>query len=163
MPYLVCCCHIFTSLKNTWKDILLLNKLLFTIPIANADLERMFSMLNKLKHYIILLTHNWLERLVQISEDGPDFKTYDVLPVVKKWLNQKDRCIHQTCCKTYEKRKGIKRKLSSLNMVLSKHFCWLLFFMKDWNLWPQAIIQCASAHIACERLAWWLCLPTTAH
>ena len=49
MPYLICWCHIFTSLKNTWKDILLLTKLLFTILIGNANLERMFSMLNQVK------------------------------------------------------------------------------------------------------------------
>ena len=49
MPYLICWCHIFTSLKNTWKDILLLTKLLFTILISNANLERMFSMLNQVK------------------------------------------------------------------------------------------------------------------
>ena len=41
--YLVCWRLTFTSPRCTsWKDILLLIELLFTIPISNARLERMF-------------------------------------------------------------------------------------------------------------------------
>ena len=43
-PYQVTWRRIFTSPRNqTWKDLLILVELLFTIPVSNAKLERMFS------------------------------------------------------------------------------------------------------------------------
>ena len=76
----------------------------------------MFSKLKQVKtfHYSSLLP-NWLESLLWISEDEPDFETSDILPAIKTWLSKKDRGPHQTCHKPYEKRKGKKRKLSSLS------------------------------------------------
>ena len=75
----------------------------------------MFSKLKQVKtfHYSSLLP-NQLESLLRISEDGPDFETYDILPAIKTWLSI-DRGPHQTCHKTNKKRKGKKRKLSSLS------------------------------------------------
>ena len=101
--YLACWHCIFTSQTcTTWKVILLLIKLLFTIPISNANPERVFSKLKQVKTlHNSSLSQNLLESLLQISEDGLNFKNY-VLPAVKTWLSKKDRCLHQTSCKTYE-------------------------------------------------------------
>ena len=59
-------------------------KLLFIIPISNENIERVFL---KLKHAKTLrnssLSQNRLESLLQISENGFDFKNYDVLPAIK--------------------------------------------------------------------------------
>ena len=49
-PYRICWRHIFTSPRSSaWKDVLLLVELLFTVPISNAKLERMFSKLKQVK------------------------------------------------------------------------------------------------------------------
>ena len=44
--------------------------------------------------------------------------------------------------------------------TLSKHFCWPLFFMKNWVLWPQAISQYSSVRWPLQpRAQWRRCKP----
>ena len=50
VSYLVTWKKLFTSQKkNEWSDVLLLAELLFSVPVSNAKLERMFSKLKRIK------------------------------------------------------------------------------------------------------------------
>ena len=70
-PYLICCHCIFTSPRcTTWKDILLLIKLLFTIPTSKVKLERMFSKLKQVK----ILHHSSVVK--SIGKPSPNFRRW---------------------------------------------------------------------------------------
>ena len=115
-PYRVTWRRIFTSPRSqTWKDLLILVELLFTIPVSNAKLERMFS---KMKHVKTLfrasLSEHRLESILCIIEDGPNFLDYNPMSAIKLWANDKVRRPYQKV-RTYKKRESVKRKLSSLS------------------------------------------------
>ena len=116
-PYRVCWRRIFNSPRcSAWSDVLILIELLFTIPISNAKLERMFSKLNQVKTLQRgSLQQIRLEYLLRIAEEGPAVERYDVTPAMKIWANEKVRRPKQTERKQYEKRESKKRKLSSLS------------------------------------------------
>ena len=117
VPYRVCWRRIFISPRcSTWSDILILIELLFTIPISNAKLERMFSKLNQVKTLQRgSLSQIRLENLLRIAEEGLAIERYDATPAMKIWANEKIRRPKQTERKQYEKHESKKRKLSSLN------------------------------------------------
>ena len=101
---------------SIWSDVLILIELLFTIPISNAKLERMFSKLNQVKTLQHCnLSQIRLENLLRIAEEGLAVERYDVTPAMKIWANEKVRCPKETKRKQYEKRKSEKHKLSSLS------------------------------------------------
>ena len=80
-PYLQTWRKIFSSPRSkNWKDVLILVELLFTIPICNAKLERMFSKLKYVKtEFRCSLSTNRLENLLRIFESGPSVEEYDVM------------------------------------------------------------------------------------
>lgn len=109
--------RIFNSPRKTqWKDILIMVELIFTIPVSNAKLERMFS---KMKHVKTLnrsaLKEKKLEAILRILEEGPPLQTYDPTPAIQLWMNAKYRRPNQRKRKTYKKREGKKSKIGSLS------------------------------------------------
>ena len=108
---------IFSSPRcKNWRDVLILIELLFTIPVCNAKLERMFSKLKYAKtDFRCSLSTKRLEHLLRIVESGPDVKNYDVLPAIAKWASDKNRRPSEQKPKVYKKRTEKKRKISSLS------------------------------------------------
>ena len=107
---------IFASPRSqAWKDVLLIIELLFTIPVSNAKLERMFS---KMKHVKTLLRASLsemkLESILRINEEGPDFLEYDPMSAIKLWVSE-NRRPNQEKRKSYKPRESKKRKFSSLS------------------------------------------------
>jgi hypothetical protein len=117
ISYLCTWRKIFSSPRcKNWKDILILIELLFTIPICNAKLERMFSKLKYVKNdFRCSLSTIRLEHLLRILEYGPSVSDYDVMPAVEKWALDKHRRVHQKKRKLYTKRQDKKRKIGSLS------------------------------------------------
>ena len=125
VSYLVTWRKLFSSpSKKDWVDILNLIQLLFTIPVSNAKLERMFSKMKRLKTVCraSLGTHQ-LEHLLRIVEDGPSFTSYNVMPAVEFWANQKYRRPNQNPRRKYKQRPLKKRIDTSLSDSSSESEC----------------------------------------
>ena len=97
---------LFTSpKKNEWSDALLLVELLFSVPVSNAKLERMFSKLKRIKTiFRASLTSTRVENVLRIVEDGLPLVEYKVMPAVEAWAAEKHRRPNQQSRKTYEKK-----------------------------------------------------------
>lgn len=116
-PYLSTWRKIFcSSRRDQWQDFLGLVELLFTIPICNAKLERMFSKLKFVKTvFRCSLNMETLENLLRIVETGPDVAEYNVMPAVEKWILQADRRPKQNDRKKYKERAKIASPIGSLS------------------------------------------------
>ena len=92
--------------RSRWKNILTLIELLFSIPVSNAKLERMFSNMQRAKvDSRCSLGEERLTHLLRIKEEGPELGCFDVTPVVKLWLDSKVRRPNQRKRKKYKQRK----------------------------------------------------------
>jgi hypothetical protein len=97
--------------KSKWKNILTLVELLFSIPVSNAKLERMFSNMQRAKvDSRCSLGERRLTHLLRIKEEGPELGTFDVTPVVELWLKSKVRRPNQNKRKKYKQRKQKSKK-----------------------------------------------------
>ena len=106
VSYLVAWKKLFTSpKKNEWSDALFLVELLFSIPVVNAKLERMFLKLKRIKTiFQASLSSTRVENLLCIVEDGLPLVEYNVMPAVEAWAAEKYRYSNQQPRKTYEKK-----------------------------------------------------------
>ena len=97
---------LFTSpKKNEWSDALLLVELLFSVPVSNAKLERMFSKLKRIKTiFRASLSSTRVENFLCIVEDSPPLVEFNVMPAVEAWAAEKYRHPNQQPRKTYEKK-----------------------------------------------------------
>ena len=101
--------------SKAWSDVLTLVELLFTIPVTNAKLEKMFSKLKHIKtNCRSRLTETRLESLLRIADDGPKFSEYDVSSAMSLWAKGKMRRPKQSE-RSYKKRKSNKPKIPSLS------------------------------------------------
>ena len=67
-------------------------KLLFTVPVSNAKLKRMFSKLKRAKtNFRCSLDVKRLESILRIMDEGTGWETFDPMPVIKKWSTVKVR------------------------------------------------------------------------
>ena len=95
-----------SSYSTKWKNILLLIQLLFSVPICNAKLERLFSKLRRTKNdERCSIGEERLTNVLRIVEEGPPLASYDSTPVVQMWLNKKVRRPNQKRRKKYKSRK----------------------------------------------------------
>ena len=116
-PYLMTWRKIFSAPRSEeWKDALIVIELLFTIPVSNAKLERMFSKLKRVKtNFRCSLSLQRLENILRIMEEGPAWEDYDPLPAIELWHSDKQRRPHDEKQKrTYTTRKSHK-KLSTMS------------------------------------------------
>ena len=61
-----------------WCNVLGVVELLFTFPLSNGHLERVFSQLQLIKNdYCTHLSENRLDQLVRINVDGPPIQDWD--------------------------------------------------------------------------------------
>ncbi len=111
-PYLITWRKIFSAPRsNGWEDALILIELLFTIPVSNAKLERMFSKLKRVKtNFRCSLSLQRLENILRIMEEGPAWEEYDPLPAIELWHSAKQRRPHDEKQKrSYTTRKSHQR------------------------------------------------------
>ena len=106
VSYLVTWKKLFTSpKKNEWSDALLLVELLFSDPVSNAKLERMFSKLKRTKTiFRESLSSTRVENLLCIVKDGLPLVENNVMPAVEAWAAEEYRHPNHKPWKTYEKK-----------------------------------------------------------
>ena len=77
-----------SSRKDSWNLILLLVELLFSLPVSNAKVERMFSLMKKIKtNRRSSLSENILSSLVRICIEGPGCENFHAVPDTTLWNN----------------------------------------------------------------------------
>lgn len=110
-PYLRVWRKIFDSERKTeWNMVLLLVELLFAIPISNAKVERLFSLMNCVKtDSRATLSQNTLSNLVRIRMEGPKFEDYDPTPAIKLWASTVIHRPQQSKRKRYQWRTKVKK------------------------------------------------------
>ena len=108
---------IFSSPRSeNWTDILALVELLFTVPISNAKLERMFS---KMKRVITVFRSSTkelrLENILRIMEDDVSWENYDLVSAIHHWLSDKERRVGEEDGPREYKKRASKRTIASLS------------------------------------------------
>lgn len=75
-----------SSRAGEWENILMLICVLFTLPVSNAALERMFSNLGSVKTAKrSSLSQGTLENILRIQAGGPSLESYDPSTTVNDW------------------------------------------------------------------------------
>jgi len=105
-PYLRVWRRIFdSSRKAQWNMVLMLVELLFTIPISNAKVERLFSFMNHIKTDCrATLGESTLNNLITIHMEGPSFQDYEPTPAIQSRLSSTARHPNQGIRKRYKSR-----------------------------------------------------------
>lgn len=94
-----------SSRKAQWNMILMLVELLFTMPISNAKVERLFSLMNRIKTDChATLSESTLNNLITIHMEGPEFQDYNPTPAIQAWLSSAARRPNQRPRKNYKSR-----------------------------------------------------------
>lgn len=100
-----------SSLRDRWNMVLLLVELLLSIPISNAKVERMFSLMNHVKtDFRASLTENTLNNLIRIRMEGPPLEEFDPTPAIQLWAMGASRRPNQRERKHYSARESTKRR-----------------------------------------------------
>lgn len=102
-----------------WHNILLVVRLLFTLPVSNAATERFFSTLKRVKSpKRSSLSQRTLQDILRITTEGPPLKKYDATNAVLAWHNSKVRRPNQKLKgrKPYKKRKSGKTVIPELEI-----------------------------------------------
>lgn len=75
-----------SSRAGKWENILMFICVLFTLPVSNAALERMFSNLGSVKTAKrSSLSQGTLENILRIQAGGPSLESYDPSTAVNDW------------------------------------------------------------------------------
>ena len=89
---------------------MLLIRLLFSVPVPNAVLERFLSSLRRVKSVKrASLSQQTLEDILRIQAEGPPMESYDPTNAIKEWDRAKRRRPNQKRRKAYKKRVPTKR------------------------------------------------------
>lgn len=88
---------LFNSVDSQdWSNILGIIELLFSLPMANGRLERLFSQLKLIKSdRRNRLGENSLDQLLRINVEGPPLGDWDATQAVELWLQDKTRRVNQ--------------------------------------------------------------------
>ena len=90
--------------------VLLSVELLLSIPISNAKVERMFSLMNRVKtDSQAALSEHTLNNLVRIRMEGPPLEEFDPTPAIQLWASSANRHPNQRARKQYNSRDSAKR------------------------------------------------------
>lgn len=93
-----------------WQNILLLVRLLFSLPVSNAATERFFSALKRVKSSKrASLSQPTLQGILRITTEGPPLKKYDATSAVLAWHEDKLRRPNQRARRSYKKRRSNKK------------------------------------------------------
>ena len=100
-----------------WKAVLTLIELLFTLPISNAKLERIFS---KMKRVVTAdrasLKEARLDDILRVMEEGSSWEVYDPIGAISLWWEDANRRVAEEKGPRIYKKRATKRKhLASLS------------------------------------------------
>ena len=75
-----------SSKSHEWKSALLLVKLLFILPISNAKVGRLVSLMNRIKtNARNSLSKDRLRNLLHVCMEGPSLQDFDPKPSMTLW------------------------------------------------------------------------------
>ena len=78
--------------SGKWNNILLIVEIVFSLPVSNAAVERVFSRINITKsNRRCSLSEDRLDELVRIAIDGLPLKQWDASLAIKLWWSDKQR------------------------------------------------------------------------
>lgn len=99
-----------SSRKEEWNMVLLLEEVLLSIPISNAKVERIFSLMNCIKtDSRAALSEHTLNNLVRIQMEGPPLEEFDPMPAIQLWASSANRRPNQRARKQNNSRDSAKR------------------------------------------------------
>lgn len=119
---------------NKWRNVLPIVELLFSLPMSNGRLERIFSQLKLLKSKSrTRLTSDSLDQLVRITVEGPSLQNWNAAGALDLWFNDKSRRVHQNSQKS-------KTQLEpcSLQRVLLDETTADSLNLEDWDEWMNS-------------------------
>ena len=107
-----------SSQRSHWKLILLIVKLLFTLTVSNAKVERLFSLMNRVKTDTRnSLSQHRLSGLLRICMEGLPFSDFDPVPAMVLWNDSvKLRRPNQQKRKEYKPRKHKERPATLIDI-----------------------------------------------
>ena len=117
ISYLITWRKLFSSPRRVeWNDILTVVELMFTFPVSNAKLERMFSKLKRVKtDFRASIQNERLEHLLRIVEDGPAIEVYEPTSAMRFWASAAVRRPKQRLRKPYKNRIVKKNSVGSIS------------------------------------------------
>ena len=78
--------------KTDFKNVLLLVEICFVMPLSNAQLERLFSRMKRIKSKKrCSLSNERLGSLIHIGQEGMELSTETVMPAMSLWAEDKER------------------------------------------------------------------------
>ena len=107
-------------------------ELLFSLPLSNGHLERVFSQLKLIKNdRRINLTEDRLDQLIRIGTDGPPIDKWDSLNAINDWYKDKTRRVTAST----------RASSSTAEDPEDEEECQQqLFSLDDWKEWVQISI-----------------------
>ena len=118
ISYLVTWQKLFTTPGGEGSNrVLLMITLLFTVPVSNAKLERMFSKLKRVKtNFRGSIGVKQLENILRAMEEGSSWETFDPISAVKKWgIDTVRRTIKEKISRNLKSRNSAKVNVKSLS------------------------------------------------
>ena len=92
-------------MSKHWELPLLIICLLFTLPVSNAFVERLFSLMKRVKTPVRSPMGNvMLNSIIRICQEGPSPDKFDATATLKKFLETKDRRPSQSVKGKYKPR-----------------------------------------------------------
>ena len=93
--------------SSSWPNVLALSRLLFSLPVSNRKLERIFSVLKLIKvdRRSSLGNDTWKD-LLTLNTDGTSMENFNPDPCIDLWWQAKTQRPHQKKRKKYKKRAG---------------------------------------------------------
>ena len=98
-----------SPIKSNWPLPLLIAELLFTLPVSEAVVERLFSLTGRVKPTVrASLGEERLNTVIRICHEGPDLENFDATKAMQLWYLDKVRRPGQKGKRTYTQRKSTK-------------------------------------------------------
>ena len=102
--------------SSSWPNALALCRLLFTLPVSNGKLERIFSVLKLIKvNRRSSLGNNTLKDLLMLNTNGIFMENFNPDPCIELWWQAKTRRPDQKKRKEYKKKGGQNIKSETEN------------------------------------------------
>ena len=93
-----------SSMSKNWELPLLIVCLVLTMPVSNAFVERLFSLMKRVKTTVRSSMDNlMLNCVIRICQEGPPFDKFKATSTLKQFMETKDHRLHQILRKSYKK------------------------------------------------------------
>ena len=117
---------------SSWPNVLALGRLLFSLPVSNGKLERIFSVLKLIKvDRRSSLGNDTLKDLLMLNTDGISMDNFNPDPSIDLWWKAKTRQPDQKKRKKYKKRSAGQTELEIESSDQSDG----TFLLDDWDNW----------------------------